>query len=81
MGLRASFGHLFMVWAADDALVNPWNLVSRDLRRVHARMPWVWVERPYSEGGPEHMKTRSIRSIEALQVCGISKGGARFHFF
>lgn len=23
-----------MVWAADDCLVNPWNLVSRDLRRV-----------------------------------------------
>ena len=29
------------VWAADDCLVNPFNLVSRDLRRVHTRMPWV----------------------------------------
>ena len=68
MGLRASFGHLFMVWAADDALVNYFNLVSRDLRRVHARMPWVWAERSYSEGGPEHMKTRSITSLEKLHV-------------
>ena len=33
------------VWAADDCLVNPFNLVSRDLRRVHTRMPWVRVRK------------------------------------
>jgi hypothetical protein len=42
MGLRASFGHLFMIWMADDALLNYFNYYSRDLRRVWARMPWVW---------------------------------------
>jgi hypothetical protein len=41
MGLRASFGHLFMIWMADDALLNYFNFYSRDLRRVWARMPWA----------------------------------------
>jgi hypothetical protein len=71
MGLRASFGHLFMVWAADDALVNYWNLVSRDLRRVHTRQPWAWNERSFSERNDPYYQGHTVRAMEALQQEGL----------
>jgi hypothetical protein len=71
MGLRSSFGHLFMVWAADDALVSYHNLVSRDLRRVHTRQPWAWGERSYSERDDPYYVGMTIRAMERLQQEGL----------
>lgn len=68
MGLRASFGHLFMVWAADDCLVNPFNLVSRDLRRLHTRVPFTWAEKKFSDAVDNGIMSRSVRGIQQTQV-------------